>query len=119
MSEYVDLDKRVSVLEAEMNWASGNMQKIDKDLVSIKHEMTEIRHEMTEIKNDLTDFKIKTFERFSNMQAHFDSQFVIIHKDMATLHNEISRQTKWTLTVVLAGATIISILSPVLTKILG
>jgi len=135
MEIYADLDKRVSVLEAEMNWSSGTIQEIKKDLESLKNGQN------------------KMLENISTMQTRNELQFIEIHKEIAGIHKEISGlhgeisgfhgeisglhgeisglhgeisgiykaisvQTKWLLTVILAGATIISILSPIMQKVL-
>jgi len=45
MSDFIDLDKRVAVLEAGMDWSRSSITNIEKDLVIIKQDLHEFKLE--------------------------------------------------------------------------
>ena len=91
MDTGVDLEKRVSILEVEMVWASGTIQDIKKDLEIVKNSQFQL------------------LDRISTLQAHTDDRFISVHK-------AISDQTRWVLTVILAAATLASVIQPLMAK---
>ena len=124
MNAEVDFDKRISVLEKSMEWAQGSIQKIDRDLDIIKNSQFQMLERLMDYKSDME-------ERLSSLQAHNDdkflhveekfvavhAQFADVHKEISGIHKAITAQTKWLLGMMLASATIISILLPVMQNI--
>jgi hypothetical protein len=147
MESSVDLEKRVSILEVEMNWATGTVQEIKKDLDILKNSQFQILERLMEYKAD-TDARMyalhaHTDERISSLQAHMDerfshqdekfiavhaefadkfigvhAEFAGVHKEIVGIHKAISGQTKWLLTMMLASAAVISVLHPLVQKLL-
>jgi hypothetical protein len=111
MESGLDLEKRVSILEVEMNWATGTVQDIKKDLEILKNSQFQLL-------DRISSLQAETMDRISALQAHTDEKFIAVHKEISGIHKAISAQTKWLLTVILAAAAIISILHPIMQKLL-
>ena len=132
MNAEVDFDKRISVLEKSMEWAQGSIQKIDRDLDIIKNSQFQMLERLMDYKSDMEEriasLQSHTDERISSLQAHNDdkflhvgekfvavhAQFADVHKEISGIHKAITVQTKWLLGMMLASATIISILMPIM-----
>ena len=122
MNTEYDLDKRVSVLEKSMEWAQGSIQKIDRDLDILKNGQTQMLERLMDYKSD-TDMRISalqvhTEERITLLQTHTDEKFIAVHQEIAGIHRAITSQTKWLLSIILAAATLVSVILPVMQKLL-
>jgi len=136
MESSADLERRVGILEAEMNWSTGTVHDIKKDLDVLKSNIFLMLDRISSLQAH-TDERISalqahTDERISALQAHTDEKFIAVHlqfadvhegfsgvhKEIAGIHKAISGQTKWLLAVILTAATVISVLHPVVLKVL-
>ena len=134
MNTDYDIDKRVSVLEKSMEWAQGSIQKIDRDLDIIKNTQFQMLERISSLQahtderisslqahtdERISSLQAHTDERISSLQAHTDEKFIEVHKEISGIHHAISVQTKWLLSMILAAAGIISILHPLMLKLIG
>ena len=136
MDSVIDLEKRVSILEVEMNWATGTVQDIKKDLEILKNSQFQLLDKISSLQNETFDrisaLQTHTDERFTALQTHTDERFINVHskfadvhaefanvhKEIAGIHKAISGQTKWLLTIILAAAVIVSILHPLMVTLI-
>jgi hypothetical protein len=122
MNTELEFDKRISVLEKSMEWAQGSIQNINRNLEIIKNGQFQMLERFMEYKTDTIDrissLQVHTDERFSALQAHTDEKFIAVHTEISSIHHAISLQTKWLLTVILAASALISVIQPVMMKLL-
>ena len=122
MNTELEFDKRISVLEKSMEWAQGSIQNINRNLEIIKNGQFQMLERFMEYKTDTIDrissLQVHTDERFSALQAHTDEKFIAVHTEISGIHHAISLQTKWLLTVILAASALISVIQPVMMKLL-
>jgi chromosome segregation ATPase len=149
MDTGVDIEKRVSMLEAEMTWASGTVQDIKRDLEIVKNSQFQMLDRISSLQahtderisslhahmderfskydEKLSSLQTETIDRISSLQAHMDERFSRNDDKLSayqtrtddkfiSIHKAISDQTKWILTVILAAATLASVIQPLMMK---
>ena len=123
MNSDYDMDKRISVLEKSMEWAQSSVQKIDRDLDIIKNTQFQMLDRISTLQahtdERISSLQAHTDERISSLQAHTDEKFIEVHKEISGIHHAISVQTKWLLSMILAAAGIISVIHPLMLKLIG
>jgi len=110
--------KRFLELEKNMEWAHERIQKMERTLENIQV----VQNRTLE---KLMEYRIHTDERISALQAHTEDRFISVHarlfdlqKEIGVIHSAIAVQTKWLLTTVLAAATLVSVLHPLVETLL-
>ena len=105
-------------------------ERITRFQAENKMEFASLRSDM---KSEISSLRTETIERISDLQAHTDEKFLAIHarfvdvheeftdvhKEISSIHHAISVQTKWLLGVMIASATMISLLHPLAMTLLS
>ncbi|MDH5657369.1 MAG: hypothetical protein OEZ34_15765 [Spirochaetia bacterium] len=111
-------------------------EKITAETSQLEEKITATNERITNLQVHLENKITETNERISSLQVHLEGkiaalqahtdekflgvyeQFNLVHKEIAGIHRAISIQTKWQLASILASASLISILLPVMLKLL-
>jgi hypothetical protein len=116
--------EEISGLRLEMNKGiSGLRLEMHESISGLR---TEINQGMSKLDNRITEevsgLRLEIHDGMSGLDKKITGEISITRVQISELRSElksdIATQTKWILTVILAAATLISIIQPVMTKIL-
>jgi flagellar biosynthesis chaperone FliJ len=138
MERTANLDGRISVLEAKMEWSTNTVQKIEADLDILKQNHCKMFERFNSLDERIFEFRSYTEkkiyeihshmegrtntlqtgmdEKFSALRAHTVERFIRVEERIADIHRAIVTQTRWILAAILGGATIFSTIQPLFTR---
>ena len=118
----MELETRVAIIEVRMDTAEGTGQKLIEEVARLDRKIGDLALRM-DTRFDQMDTRFERMEaRFVLVDTRFgtmEERFTGIHQEFTSLHKEISNQSKFLLALAIGSATIVSVLHPVMLKLLG
>ena len=128
MDYKTETNGQISSLQSRTDAKFSSLQAHTDERISSLQAHTDERISSLQARTDerFSSLQSRTDERFSSLQAHTDEKFIAVHaqftevhKEIAGIHRAISIQTKWLLAVILSAATLVSILQPLMMKLIN